>query len=115
MLDLVAFFGAGCDMRSISVGAAKDFRSHLMATLADNTVRRRSGRAKQFFKDAQVRGIVDLNPFAGQKVSVGASKQERVRFVTLEEATAINDACPDAQWRLTFALNRRGTRPKFST
>lgn len=104
--DLVDFFGPDISLRSVTVATAKDFRHHLLDSVGENTCRRRCGRAKQFFKDALLRGHVDLNPFDGQKVSVGASKRERIRFVTLEEAGLINDACPDAQWRLIFALNR---------
>jgi integrase len=31
-----------------------------------------------------------------------------MRFVTREEAHAVMDACPDAEWRLLFALSRFG-------
>ena len=34
--------------------------------------------------------------------------RERDRFITREEAQAVLDACPDAQWRLLFALSRFG-------
>jgi integrase len=76
--------------------------------LAENTVRRRCSIAKQFFSDAVDRELIDRNPFAKmKKISVGAN-ESRDYFVTRDEAQAVLDACPDAQWQLLFALSRYG-------
>lgn len=48
-----------------------------------------------------------MNPFTDLP-SVLRSNSSRMHFVTSEEATAVLDACPDAQWRLLFALARWG-------
>jgi integrase len=76
--------------------------------LSDNTVRRRCGISRQFFNDAIERRLIAENPFAKMKgVAVRANKS-RHYFVSREEAQAVLDACPDAQWRLLFALSRFG-------
>ena len=36
------------------------------------------------------------------------ANRDRDYFVTLDEAKRVLDACPDAQWRLVFALSRFG-------
>ena len=77
------------------------------AGLAENTIRKATGRARQFFKDAIKRKLVQENPFTGLAAHV---KPERARdyFVTEEQAQAVLDACPNAQWRCLFALARYG-------
>ncbi|MHC4563838.1 MAG: tyrosine-type recombinase/integrase [Planctomycetota bacterium] len=75
--------------------------------MAENTVRRRCGMAKQFFRAAVRRKLIPSNPFEDLKASVrGNSKQ--LYFITREEANKVLEACPDAQWRLIFALSRHG-------
>lgn len=74
--------------------------------LAENTIRRQCGRARQFFRLAVLHRIIPRNPFAELKgVSVLANKS-RDYFITREEAEKVLAACPDAQWRLLFALSR---------
>ncbi|MCA9232149.1 MAG: site-specific integrase [Planctomycetales bacterium] len=75
--------------------------------LAENTVRRRSGIAKQFFTAAQRKGLIENNPFADLKAAVQANAK-RFHFVSREDAQKVLDACPDAEWRLLFALSRYG-------
>jgi integrase len=76
--------------------------------LADNTVRRRCGIARQFFADAVERRLIAENPFAKMKgVAVRANKN-RDYFVTRVETQAVLDACPNNEWRLIFALSRYG-------
>lgn len=105
---LVAFYGADRPLRLVTVGEAKDFRLHLLSRgLAENTVRRRCGRAKQFFKAAVDCGLIAENPFAGVPSAVQANAS-RYYFVSREEAEKVLDACPDNEWRLIFALARFG-------
>ena len=75
--------------------------------LAANTVRKRVSNAKQFFQDAVSRDTLAKNPFLGLKGAVG-SNRERDFFIDRDTAAKVLDACPDAQWRLIFALSRFG-------
>ncbi len=106
--DLLDHFGEGKLLRDITPADADDFRLFLLGKpLAENTVRRRCGRAKQFFHAAVRRQLIASNPFADVKSAVQPN-ESRFYFVTREEAQAVLDACPDAQWRLLFALSRFG-------
>jgi integrase len=104
---LVEFFGEDKFMRDVTPGDADAFRVHLATTekLADNTVRRRIGIAKQFFRAAIRRKLLTTNPFDGQSTMV-RQNPKRFYFVSVEQAQAVLDALPSAQWRLAFALCR---------
>ena len=105
---LVEFFGPDKVLRDITAGDADEWRLFLIRKgLADNTVRRRSGAAKQFFKAAVRKGHVAANPFADLKAAVQGNPK-RDYFITRAEAQKVLDACPDAEWRLIFALARYG-------
>ncbi len=105
---LVAFFGADKPIRDITEADAEEFyRSQLAEGLAPNTVRRTCGRAKQFLRFAVRKRLLPGNPFAELKTTVG-SNPERKFFITAEMALKVLDACPDAEWRLIFALSRWG-------
>ena len=79
----------------------------LLTKLAENTQKRVCGRAKQFFASAVKHKLISANPFSDMKCAL-VENRERDHFITREEAVAILDACPDAQWRLLFALSRYG-------
>ncbi|MHB1156889.1 MAG: tyrosine-type recombinase/integrase [Phycisphaerales bacterium] len=103
---LVNFFKADRLISSITANDAQDWRRHLVdVKLADNTVRRTCGIARQFFHDAVATGAIESNPFAGLPSSVRRNS-ERMFYVTRTMAAAVLDACPDAEWRLIFALAR---------
>ena len=119
---LVEFFGADRLIDSITSGDAKDFerwlgtntaREHAHGEnaadtgLAQNTVRKRISNAKQFFADAVSRELIPRNPFQGLKSNTGGNRK-RDYFLTRADAEEILDVCPDAQWRLIFALSRYG-------
>ena len=105
---LTDFFGYDKPLRVITPGQADQWRLYLVGQkLADNTVRRRCGVAKQFFKVAVRRKLISSNPFEDLKASVQGNPK-RYYFVTKSEAQKVLDACPDAQWRLIFALSRYG-------
>ena len=104
---LLEFFGPDTPLESITPGAAKKWCRHLKSRLADNTVRRRSGAAKQLFKAAVEDRLLTENPFADLKSSVRGNPK-RQYFVTAAEAQKVLDACPDAEWRLIFSLCRFG-------
>ncbi len=50
-----------------------------------------------------------MNPFADLP-SATRGNSDRQHFITREDAQRVLDACPDAQWRLLFALSRKGRR-----
>ncbi|MCA9116156.1 MAG: tyrosine-type recombinase/integrase [Planctomycetaceae bacterium] len=75
--------------------------------LAPNTVRRRCGIAKQFFRAAVRSKLVAENVFDDLECGV-RSNRARDHFITREDAGKVLDACPDAEWRLIFALSRYG-------
>jgi integrase len=108
-LNLVAFFGYDKPLRDITEKDAAAFRMWLEKEegQSENTLRRRCGRARQFFTAAIKAKLIDENPFDGMPVSVGGSKG-KARFITEEESQKILKACPDLQWRLIFSLCRYG-------
>jgi integrase len=104
---LVDFFGATRPIDKINRGDAEDFQLDLLIRLAENTVRRVCGRAKQFFADAIKHKLLPENPFVEMKCTF-LEDRSRDRFITLDEAAKVLEACPNAQWRLLFALSRFG-------
>ena len=106
--NLVKFFGEDKLLGEITPGDADDFRRDLMQHLGDNTVRRKCGRAKQFFRAAVRKRLIRENPFADMKGCSVQANRSRDYFIKREEAEAVLEVCPDAQWRLIFALSRFG-------
>jgi integrase len=106
--NLLEFFGADRPLGSVTPGDADGFRVFLLERLADNTVRRNCGRAKQYFRAAQRKKLIQENPFADMKGCVVRENRSRMYFVSPAESQAVLDACPDAQWRLLFSLARYG-------
>lgn len=113
--DLVAFFGANKPLAEISHGDADAFRLHLLTkkgeggrTLGENTVRRRCGRAKQFFRAAVRKKLIAENPFGDMKAVSVRANRGRDHFISRNDAAKVLEACPDSQWRLLFALSRYG-------
>ena len=105
---LIDFFGPGKALREISPGHADEFRLHLVKEgLAENSVRKHVAIAKQFFRAALRKRLVEENPFAGLKASV-LPNRERFFFVTREAAQKLLDCCPNSEWRLLFSLARFG-------
>jgi integrase len=106
---LVEYLGADRPLQEITAGDADAWRLWLIEheKLADNTVRRRCGIAKQFFKAAMRRNLIAENPFADLVAAV-RHNDKRYYFVTKADAQRVLDACSDAQWRLLFALSRFG-------
>ncbi|HEY4261848.1 MAG TPA: phage integrase SAM-like domain-containing protein, partial [Schlesneria sp.] len=82
---LVGFFGAEVQLSSVTCGQAADFRRYLLARkLAENTVRRTCGFARQFFADAVERELITKNPFATKSIAVAIRRNpDRFHFVTM--------------------------------
>lgn len=106
---LVEFFGENRPLRDIEGGDADQWRLWLLndQKLAENTVRRRCGIAKQFFRVAIRRKLISENPFIDLVAAVKANPK-RFYFVTREEAYKVLSHCPNDEWRLLFALARFG-------
>ena len=105
---LIEHFGENRDLRSINAGHADEFRSFLYKqSQEENTVRRYCGLAKQFFRAALRKKLIDENPFADQ-VSAVTGNASKFHFISREDAEKLTNACPDLQWRLIIALTRFG-------
>ena len=106
--NLVQFLSADKPLADVTAGDADGFRLHLLRRLGDNTTRRMCGRAKQFFRAALRRRLIAENPFGDMKGCTVQPNRSRDYFVTRQDAEKVIEACPDAQWRLLFALSRYG-------
>ncbi len=95
-------------MRTIKPGEADEWRqSMVQADLAEATISKRVKHARQFFKLAHRKGLVDLNPF--QDVKAGSQRNEaRLMFIDRATITKVLDAAPNAEWKLIIALARFG-------
>lgn len=117
---LIKYFGADKPIADISPGDADSWRLWLSQhggeassrkrksnKLAENTVRRRCGIAKQFFRVALRRKHIEQNPFADLTCAV-KKNTKREHFISRDDAQAVLDECPDTEWQLIFALARYG-------
>lgn len=112
--NLTEFFGPDKPLAEITRGDATDWRLSLIAReLADASVRKHCGFAKHFFSQAVDRELIPANPF-GKLISSPVGNEARQYFVSREKTSRIQDAAPDAQWRLIIAPKpiRRPTVPE---
>ena len=106
--NLTDFFGEDRTLKSITRGDAEEWRLSLVTGgLAESTIRKRCGFAKQFMATAVKHELISSNPFEDLK-SGAVANPSRYYFVTRQEADRVLEACPDAEWRLLFALSRYG-------
>ena len=106
--DLQSFFNTKQTIGKISPEDAEDFRRYLLGKgLAEATVRRRCKRIKQFMAAAVKKRLLIENPFDDIPTSDRVNKA-RQHFISKDDIYRVIDACPDAQWRLIFALARFG-------
>ncbi|MEN6384371.1 MAG: phage integrase SAM-like domain-containing protein [Phycisphaerales bacterium] len=105
---LKAFFQKDC-IGNVTIQHAKNFRIYLQSIhkLAENSIRRQIGIARQFFNSAVEAELINKNPFRGQAVSVRPN-ESRFYFVSPEIAKKVLNTCPDAEWKLIFGLARFG-------
>jgi integrase len=73
--------------------------------LAKGTVRRRIGRAKQFFKAAIKHEIIDRNPFSDEE-SAAVANPDRMFLVPADWIEACIRKAPCEDWRIILALAR---------
>ena len=101
---LLAFFGPDKALQEITEGDADQWRLYLVGQkLAENTIRRTCGVARQFFRAAIRRKLIQSNPFTDLKSAVQPNRT-REFFLSRQDAQKILETCPDMQWRLIFAL-----------
>ena len=103
MNRLRSFFGHDREMSSIIEGDADDYRQWLVnEKYAPATISKEIIFARQIFKSASRKKLIQNNPFADVK----AGKQTnatRIHFIDRETIQAVLDACPNTQWQLVFA------------
>jgi site-specific recombinase XerD len=105
---MLHYFTAGKPLKDITAGDADLWRIDLISSgLAENTVRRSCGVAKQWFHFAVRQQLIEANPFGDFNVAL-KTNHDRFYFVSREEAAKVSEACPDAEWRLLFALRALG-------
>ena len=105
---LVAFFGAKKNLREINSGEADEFRLFLLGQgLEENSVRRYCGIAKQFFRAALKKKLIEENPFSDVVAAV-TGNEDKFYFLSRSDADKILEVCPDLQWKLIFVLTRFG-------
>ncbi|HBI43523.1 MAG TPA: integrase [Planctomycetales bacterium] len=104
---LVDFFGAAKPMREISPGDADAWLLWLRERYANGTAGRTAKRAKQFFRAAVRARLIPSDSFLDVKPPTQANESRKF-FVGRDAARQVMEACPDAEWRLIFALCRFG-------
>lgn len=105
---LTEFLGAETRLQDVAPSQADDYRRWLAPKMGDNSARRILGRAKQFLRAAVRARLITENPFGDLKGLAVQANRARDFNVTPEMAEKVNEACPDGQWRLLFALARWG-------
>jgi integrase len=112
--SLETFFGKDRALRTtdgkdtIRSKQADEWRQSMKAEkLADATISKRVKTARQIFKRAIRWEMVTANPLEGVKAGSQAN-DDRQRYISREDSQKVLDACPDAEWRLIFALSRYG-------
>jgi integrase len=75
--------------------------------LADATISKRIKTARQIFRQGIQWGMLTKNPFDGVKAGPQTNRS-RMRVISREDSQKVLDACPNAEWRLMFALSRYG-------
>jgi integrase len=107
-MHLNAFFGEEKHLQAITAGDADEFRLYLLEQeLAENSVRRYCGIAKQFFGAAVKKKLIEQNPFSDVVAAVKGNKA-KYHFLSRQDSDKILIACPDLQWKLIFILARYG-------
>lgn len=108
-------FGADRRLDSISVRDAEEWRAWLKSSgnkrdknkdeLSENTVRRRTGVARQIFATAVRWELIPKNPFDGLVVTVKENLERRV-FVSWADCLKVIKEAPGVEWRALIAFIR---------
>ena len=105
---LLNYFDGSRSLQSVSKADAKGFRQYMIAEgFADNTIRKTCSVARQIYSDAIDRGLLSVNPFKQRDIpTTTMGSPDRAAYISVADAEAVLAACPDAEWRLIFALSR---------
>jgi integrase len=108
---LEEFFGKERRLSTIHEGDADDYKAWLLAPTKDRKAFASASasvdlrRARQFFKAAVRRRVIDRNPF--EEVKCGSqANPSRKHYVDRETIDTVLAACPNHDWRLIFAFAR---------
>lgn len=106
--ELLAYFGADRDISTIGPLQADEWRQwQKNKGLAEATISRRVKTCRQVFRKAIKWKLMVENPF--EEVKTGSQQnRSRQRFISREMADQVLKACPNADWRVIFALSRFG-------
>lgn len=105
---LIEFFGHDKPLRQFTPDDAQEWRGYLSEQgLSPATVNKRAANAKVFFDVAKKRKLIGENVFK-ELESRSIANKARQYYLERKDAEKILAACPDAQWRLIFALCRFG-------
>lgn len=115
--SLLEYFGPGVAVHSITEADAEDYQRWLrheaphrrregVKGYAEATVGKRCKDARQWFRYAVQKCVIDTNPFDAIKCASPAT--DRHAYIGPADAVAVMNALPDAKWRLLFALARWG-------
>ncbi len=114
---LVRYFGGEKRLDTITPGDAERWRVYCRTKgnvrdsdrtdWSDNTVRRMTGFARQFFAHAVKQKVIATNPFDGLPASVRENRA-RQHFVTRDELQKVLDAVGCTELRAAIALSRFG-------
>lgn len=107
--ELAGFFGLRKTLADVTAEDVKDWQRWMLSDrdLAVSTTNNYIKVAKQFFAAAVDDEILNRSPFRRVKSHIPINRSRQF-FVTREMAEKVLDTCPDAQWRLMFALSRYG-------
>jgi integrase len=112
---LIERFGADRMLESITVKDAEEWQQWLAShankrdskrkSLGANTVRRRTGVARQIFATAIRWKVLRENPFRGLAATVRENK-ERQEFIPWESVAAVIKVAPTTEWKALIAFCR---------
>ena len=114
--SLTIYFGTSVNLRSITPADAKRWRIWMLTegnrrtagddkSMSEETVRRRTGKVKQFFREAVARGYCESDPFAALP-STSRGNPDNQFFVPVEWIEKCIQKSPDRDWRTILALAR---------
>lgn len=108
--------GANRELGSVTAADAEKLRNWMLKHgnetsgyergLAENTVRRRMGRCKQFFNFAIKSRYITDNPFKDEKAAVSGSSEDRLFFVPADWIEKIIRETTCESWKIILALAR---------
>ncbi|GEM_PF-137093 len=104
---LVKQFGEDLPIDAVSAGDADEWAAALWKDYAPATIATFIKKARQMFRHAVRKKLLDESPFQETKVPSQVNKA-REQFIDLATIATIIDAAPDAAWRCIIALARYG-------